>query len=67
MNTYNLVDLANLVKELKSERTQGTEYVSLGTTYEIMVQTMIDEGWEWAVLKTVTDAAYAASYYAEAE
>jgi len=65
MNTYNLVDLANLVKALKSERTQGTEYISLGTSYDNMIETMIDEGWEWPVLKTVTDAAYAASHYCE--
>ena len=65
MNTYNLTDLTDLVKALKSERTQGTEYIGLGTTYERMVQTMIEGGWQWPVLKAVTDAVYASSDYAE--
>lgn len=63
MNTYNLLDLVSLVKELKSERQQGIEYISLGTSYDIMVQTMIEEGWQWTTLKRVTDVAYAAADY----
>jgi len=63
MNTYNLVDLVNLIKELKTQRQQGTEYISLGTSYDNMVQIMIEEGWEWTTLKRVTDVAYAAADY----
>ncbi len=65
MNTYNLVDLVNLVKELKGQRTQGMDYISLGTSYDNMIDAMINDGWQWTILKGVTDCAYACADYAE--